>query len=54
MNSAEFVYSRITEGIQVVAPGIQKIIDEGNQDGSLQVAFLSKQLKLLQCFLTFG
>ncbi|MEF7495146.1 TetR/AcrR family transcriptional regulator [Lysinibacillus sphaericus] len=39
MNSAEFVYSRITEGIQVVAPGIQKIIDEGNQDGSLQVAF---------------
>ncbi len=24
MNSAEFVYSRITEGVQVVAPGIQK------------------------------
>ncbi|GIN93228.1 TetR family transcriptional regulator [Siminovitchia terrae] len=39
MNSAEFVFSRITEGIQVVAPGIQKIIAEGNQDGSIQIAY---------------
>ncbi|HEY2491735.1 MAG TPA: TetR/AcrR family transcriptional regulator [Paenibacillus sp.] len=39
MNSAEFVFSRITEGIQVVAPGIQKIIEEGNQDGSIQIAY---------------
>ncbi|QDQ00918.1 TetR/AcrR family transcriptional regulator [Lysinibacillus fusiformis] len=39
MDSAEFVYSRITEGLQVVAPGIQKIIEEGNQDGSIQAAY---------------
>lgn len=39
MNSADFIYSRITEGTRVVAPGIRKIIEEGNQDGSFQVAY---------------
>ncbi|WP_187274035.1 TetR/AcrR family transcriptional regulator [Paenibacillus sp. N3.4] len=39
MNSAEFVFSRITEGTRVVAPGIHKIIEEGNKDGSIQVAY---------------
>ncbi len=39
MKSAEFVYSRITEGMKVVAPGIQKIIEAGNRDGSIQVVY---------------
>ncbi|MCU6709921.1 TetR/AcrR family transcriptional regulator [Paenibacillus sp. J5C_2022] len=39
MNSADFVFSRITEGMRVVAPGIQKIIEDGIQDGSIQVAY---------------
>ncbi|MGN4123758.1 TetR/AcrR family transcriptional regulator [Lysinibacillus sphaericus] len=38
-DSAEFVFSRITEGLHVVAPGIQKIIEEGNQDGSIKAAY---------------
>ncbi|TQR45152.1 TetR/AcrR family transcriptional regulator [Paenibacillus popilliae] len=39
MISAEFVFSRITEGMRVVAPGIHKVIEEGNKDGSIQVAY---------------
>ncbi|GED68575.1 TetR family transcriptional regulator [Brevibacillus reuszeri] len=39
INSAEFIYTRIIEGARVVAPGIQKVIEEGNQDGSFQVAY---------------
>ncbi|MFE6076899.1 TetR/AcrR family transcriptional regulator [Paenibacillus sp. NPDC057886] len=39
MHSAEFVFSRITEGARVVAPGIKRIIEDGNRDGSMQVAY---------------
>lgn len=55
MNSAEFVYSRITEGVQVVAPGIQKkLLMRAIETAHCKLLFPSKQLKPLQCFLIFG